>query len=227
MWLNSSIQNFVLGSLNKTHAYKVEYSIKGSLLFFKNKVEYALKLFFLNHPQIWFPLLMWLLAGGTECGVRTRWAPGAWSHCTICTNSVQTHISLCSLSIVSKHTQSVTDSLHYDNFKKFSAPHHTLPGSGCRSAGGWGGKTPVFKLHFRYLIFLEVKSKTLLWKSKGLLKLTTVNSTTYGLISLIVGGAALAIAFGYLITVSPTFQSQFRSHYRSFNDGESKLNIIL
>ena len=60
-------------------------------------------------------------------------------------------------------------------------------------------------------------------KLKGLLKLTTVNSTTYGLISLIVGGAALAIAFGYLITVSPTFQSQFQSHYRSFNDGESKI----
>merc|ERR1712179_551520 len=53
--------------------------------------------------------------------------------------------------------------------------------------------------------------------TSGLLKLTTVNSTTYGLISLIVGGAALAIAFGYLITVSPTFQS----HYRSFNDEPS------
>ena len=47
------------------------------------------------------------------------------------------------------------------------------------------------------------------------------------MISLIVGGAALAIAFGYLITVSPTFQTQFQSHYRSFNDGESKLIIIL
>merc|ERR1711893_123240 len=57
--------------------------------------------------------------------------------------------------------------------------------------------------------------------TSGLLKLTTVNSTTYGLISLIVGGAALAIAFGYLITASPTFQSQFRSHYRSFNDEPS------
>merc|ERR1712113_855244 len=57
--------------------------------------------------------------------------------------------------------------------------------------------------------------------TSGLLKLTTVNSTTYGLISLIVGGAALAIAFGYLITVSPTFQSQFQSHYRSFNDEPS------
>merc|ERR1712170_135433 len=57
--------------------------------------------------------------------------------------------------------------------------------------------------------------------TSGLLKLTTVNSTTYSLISLIVGGAALAIAFGYLITASPTFQSQFRSHYRSFNDEPS------
>ena len=66
----------------------------------------------------------------------------------------------------------------------------------------------------------KVNSKTL--KIQGLLKLTTVNSTTYGLISLIVGGAALAIAFGYLITVSPTFQSQFQSQYRSFNDGEKE-----
>merc|ERR1739838_1034369 len=57
--------------------------------------------------------------------------------------------------------------------------------------------------------------------TSGLLKLTTVNSTTYGLVSLIVGGAALAIAFGYLITVSPTFQSQFQSQYRSFNDEPS------
>merc|ERR1712079_972555 len=52
--------------------------------------------------------------------------------------------------------------------------------------------------------------------TSGLLKLTTVNSTTYSLVSLIVGGAALAIAFIYLYTVSPAFQTQFQSHYRSF-----------
>merc|ERR1712025_954660 len=57
--------------------------------------------------------------------------------------------------------------------------------------------------------------------TSGLLKLTTVNSTTYGLISLIVGGAALAIAFGYLLTVSPSLESQFQSQYRSFNDEPS------
>ena len=54
----------------------------------------------------------------------------------------------------------------------------------------------------------------------GLLKLTTVNSTTYGLISLIVGGAALAIAFGYLLTVSPSLESQFQSQYRAFTEGK-------
>ena len=37
--------------------------------------------------------------------------------------------------------------------------------------------------------------------------------------SLIVGGAALAIAFIYLYTVSPAFQTQFQSHYRSFTAG--------
>merc|ERR1711982_210046 len=54
--------------------------------------------------------------------------------------------------------------------------------------------------------------------TSGLLKLTTVNSTTYGLISLIVGGAALAIAFGYLLTVSPSLESQFQSQYRAFTE---------
>ena len=54
----------------------------------------------------------------------------------------------------------------------------------------------------------------------GLLKLTTVNSTTYGLISLIVGGAALAIAFGYLLTVAPAAESQFQSQYRAFTEGK-------
>merc|ERR1711862_680358 len=52
----------------------------------------------------------------------------------------------------------------------------------------------------------------------SVLKLTTVNSTTYGLISLIVGGAALAIAFGYLLTVSPSLESQFQSQYRAFTE---------
>merc|ERR1712045_289757 len=53
--------------------------------------------------------------------------------------------------------------------------------------------------------------------TSGLLKLTTVNSTTYNLISLIVGGSALAVVFVYLLTASPTFQSQ----YRSFSDEPS------
>merc|ERR1712130_697650 len=59
--------------------------------------------------------------------------------------------------------------------------------------------------------------------TSGLLALTTVNSTTYSLISLIVGGTALAIAIGYLYSVSPAFQDQlqgqFQSHYRAFNEG--------
>merc|ERR1711976_863875 len=56
--------------------------------------------------------------------------------------------------------------------------------------------------------------------TSGLLALTTVNSTTSSLISLILGGAALAIAIGYLYSTSPAFQDtlqgQFQSHYRSF-----------
>merc|ERR1719471_1265795 len=61
--------------------------------------------------------------------------------------------------------------------------------------------------------------------TSGLLALTTVNSTTYSLFSLIVGGAALAIAIGYLYSTSPAFQDtlqgQFQSHYRSFQEDPS------
>ena len=62
----------------------------------------------------------------------------------------------------------------------------------------------------------------------GLLALTTVNSTTYSLISLVVGGAALLIAIGYLITLNPQSYgySQYQSQYRSFSEGKLQ-EIIL
>ena len=49
-----------------------------------------------------------------------------------------------------------------------------------------------------------------------------VNSTTYSLISLVVGGAALLIAIGYLITLNPQSYgySQYQSQYRSFSEGK-------
>ena len=37
---------------------------------------------------------------------------------------------------------------------------------------------------------------------------------------MIVGGAALAIAFGYLLTVAPAAESQFQSQYRAFTEGK-------
>ena len=62
----------------------------------------------------------------------------------------------------------------------------------------------------------------------GLLALTTVNSTTYSLISLVVGGAALLIAIGYLITLNPQSYgySQYQSQYRSFSEGKIQYIIL-
>ena len=155
------------------------------------------------------------------------WAQGeavSWSRCTICTYPcTNTHLNTFII-IVSKHWQSVT-SLRHDSLDTLSHPARSLPRPGCRHPGGGGGgcQAPFFKLHIRYYNFLLYNEifnlRILLLSWAGLLKLTTVNSTTYNLISLIVGGSALAVVFVYLLTASPTFQSQ----YRSFSDGESSI----
>ena len=51
----------------------------------------------------------------------------------------------------------------------------------------------------------------------GLISLFPVNSTTYSTVSLIVAGAAVALAVAYLLTTSPaSFQTQSQSQFRGF-----------
>ena len=65
--------------------------------------------------------------------------------------------------------------------------------------------------------------------TSGLLALMPVNSTTYNLVSLLIGGGALVVALLYLLSTSEELSglglgnigssSQYYSQYRAFNTG--------
>ena len=173
------------------------------------------------HPQIW---LLVACGGwhGVRCGHKVRRCPGhaaPYAHIP-----VQTHISTHSLSL-SQNTgsQSQVSAMTVWTHSLIllalclglaAAIQEEGEGDARLLFSNYTSGITIFYYTMKYSIL-----RILLLSWVGLLKLTTVNSTTYNLISLIVGGSALAVVFVYLLTASPTFQSQ----YRSFSDGESSI----
>eukprot|EP00091_Calanus_sinicus_P020548 TRINITY_DN5668_c0_g1_i2.p1 TRINITY_DN5668_c0_g1~~TRINITY_DN5668_c0_g1_i2.p1 ORF type:complete len:167 (-),score=60.77 TRINITY_DN5668_c0_g1_i2:110-541(-) len=64
--------------------------------------------------------------------------------------------------------------------------------------------------------------------TSGLISLFPVNSTTYSTVSLIVAGAAVALAVAYLFTTSPaSFQTQSQSQFRGFKGMAQGMDLDL